>query len=172
MDSNLDSGFQVYRIHFFFNNTSRYIKLFARKCHNRAVPRIFCLWGQTPHTPHRGLPYADRVSSWTLILFSLLHRKLPLRRLEKKKNTPILLVLNCHDALSTTITREPKIQIAMPRNTTPCDKHQPGPALQQLQNEAHCMIQAVTNFCPYIAKSQQERQLKLSSTKKTQAKPS
>ena len=50
----------------------------------RAVPRIFCLWGQTPHTPHRGLPYADRVSSWTLILFSLLHRKLPLRRLEKK----------------------------------------------------------------------------------------
>ena len=30
---------------------------------DRAVPRIFCLWGQTPHTPHRGLPYVDRVSS-------------------------------------------------------------------------------------------------------------
>ena len=57
------------------------------ECQCRAVPRIFCLWGQTPHTPHRGLPYADRVSSWTLILFSLLHRKLPLRRLEKKKHT-------------------------------------------------------------------------------------
>ena len=61
----------------------------------RAVPRIFCLWGQTPHIPHRGLPYTDRVSSWTLILFSLLHRKLPPRRLEKK-NTPMLFVLNCH----------------------------------------------------------------------------
>ena len=48
----------------------------------RAVPRIFCLGGQTPHTPHRGLPYADRVSSWTLTLFSLL--QLPLRRLKKK----------------------------------------------------------------------------------------
>ena len=50
----------------------------------RAVTRIFCLWGQIPHTPHRGLPYADRVSSWTLILFSLLQRKLPLRCFEKK----------------------------------------------------------------------------------------
>ena len=48
----------------------------------RAVPRIFCLWGQTPSAGanftnlHRDLPYTDRVSSQTRTM------------LEKKKSFP------------------------------------------------------------------------------------
>ena len=38
-----------------------------------AVPRIFVGGGggggQTPRTPHRGLPYTDRISSWTFFVF-------------------------------------------------------------------------------------------------------
>ena len=63
----------------------------------RAVRRVFCLGGQTPHTPHRGLPYTARVSSWTF-LFSPLLRKLPLRPL-REQNTLTPFVLNCHDLL-------------------------------------------------------------------------
>ena len=46
--------------------------LFDLKPRSRAVPRIFCLWGQTPSAGanstnlHRDLPYTDRVSSQTL----------------------------------------------------------------------------------------------------------
>ena len=56
--------------------------------HIRAVPRILpVVWGgQTLHTPHRGLRYTDKVSTWTF-LFSPLHRKLPLRPLKKTKHT-------------------------------------------------------------------------------------
>ena len=59
---------------------------------SRAVPGIFCRGGggQTQHTPHRGLPYTDRESSWKL-LFSPLHRKLPLRALKKSKRTEFTL---------------------------------------------------------------------------------
>ena len=39
---------------------------------SRAVRRIFCLRGQTPHTPNRVLLYTDRVSNWPF-LFSPKH---------------------------------------------------------------------------------------------------
>ena len=52
----------------------------------RAVPRIFCLSGQTPHNPHRCLLYTDRASSWTFC-FSPLTQKVASTTLKEKKNT-------------------------------------------------------------------------------------
>ena len=34
---------------------------------SRAVRRIFCLRGQTLHTPHRVLPFTEKVSSWKFL---------------------------------------------------------------------------------------------------------